>query len=324
MSKPQTLEVMPIPKQNKGWWLPANNLEISEKWQPEPPVFKVGEPVTRTLTIIAEGVTGNQIPELAFNYPDTIKGYADQPQIETEHTANGLRGIRKEKWALIPSENGKITIPEISVSWWDVTTNNLRTEVIPSKEIQVQTAVGRVKENMTPEVTVEPVKENTAIVAQDPTDLIKSSMPWKILTIVFALLWAGTLLIWFFNRNKKVNSKIKIENNFKVNHQVDIKSAVKKVEQALQSGEPVSVQDALLKWGNSVWFDDPPQGLEQIGDRIPKLKKGIKSLNSVLYGSNQNEGTLEELKSDFYAVTSNDFELNNNNKKNNLSPLYPE
>ena len=106
-------------------------------------------------------------------------------------------------------------------------------------------------------------------------------MTWKILTIVFALLWAGTLLIWFFNRNKKVNSEIKIENNFKVNQQVDIKSAVKKVEQALQSGEPVSVQDALLKWSNSVWFDDPPRGLEQIGDRIPKLKKGIKSLNSV-------------------------------------------
>ena len=49
------------------------------------------------------------------------------------------------------------------------------------------------------------------------------------------------------------------------------------------------MQDALLKWGNSVWSDDPPQGLEQIGDRIPKLKKGIKSLNSVLYGSKQNE-----------------------------------
>ena len=324
MSKPQTVEVTPIPKQIKGWWLPAKNLEIIEKWQPEPPVFKVGEPVTRTLTIIADGVTGDQIPELEFNYPDTIKGYADQPQIETEKSDNGLRGIRKEKWALIPNQDGTITLPGISVSWWDVTTNNLRSVVIPSKKIEVQTAVGRVKENMTPEVTVEPVKENTAIVAQDPTDLIKSSMPWKILTIVFALLWAGTLLIWFFNRNKKVNSEIKIENNFKVNQQVDIKSAVKKVEQALQSGEPVSVQDALLKWGNSVWFDDPPQGLEQIGDRIPKLKKGIKSLNSVLYGSNQNEGTLEELKSDFYAVTSNDFELNNNNKKNNLSPLYPE
>ena len=83
---------------------------------------------------------------------------------------------------------------------------------------------------MTPEVTVEPVKENTAIVVKEPADLIKSSMPWKILTIIFALLWAGTLLIWFFNRNKKVNSNINIEINFKVTQQVDIKSAVKKGE----------------------------------------------------------------------------------------------
>ena len=131
-------------------------------------------------------------------------------------------------------------------------------------------------------------------------------------------------MIKLFNRNKKVNREIKIENNFKANQQVDIKSAVKKVEQALQSGEPVSVQDALLKWGNSVWFDDPPQGLEQIGDRIPKLKKGIKSLNSVLYGSKQNEGKLEELKNDFYALILNHIETTNNNKNNDLSPLYPE
>ena len=149
-------------------------------------------------------------------------------------------------------------------------------------------------------------------------------MTWKILTILFALLWAGTLLIWFFNRNKKVNSENIIENNLKGNQQVDIKSAVKKVEQALRSGEPVSVQDALLKWGNTVWSDDPPQGLEQIGDRIPKLKKGIKFLNSVLYGSKQNEGTLEELKNDFYAIISNEIESKIKNKINDLSPLYPK
>ena len=253
-----------------------------------------------------------------------IKGYVDQPQFETKHNDNGLRGIRKEKWALIPRRSGILTLPEISVSWWDVTTNNLRTAVIPPKEIQVQKAVGRVQENITPEVTVDPVKEKTAIVTQESADIIKSSIPWKILTIVFAILWAGTLLILFFNRNKKINREINIENNFKDNRQVDIKSAVKKVELALLSGEPVAVQEALLKWGNSVWSDDPPQGLEQIGDRIPKLKKSIKSLNSALYGSQQNEGTLEELKKDFYAMTSAEIKSNNNNKKNDLSPLYPE
>ena len=177
---------------------------------------------------------------------------------------------------------------------------------------------------MTPEVTEDPLKVNTAIVSQEPVDLIQSSLPWKILTIIFAILWSGTLIIWFLNRNKKVNNEIKIENNYKGNQQVDIKSAAKKVEQALHSGEPVAVQNALLKWGNSVWSDDPPQGLEQIGDRIPKLKKGIKSLNSVLYGSKQNEGTLEVLKNDFHAMCSNEIKSNNYKNKNNLSPLYPK
>ena len=45
------------------------------------------------------------------------------------------------------------------------------------------------------------------------------------------------------------------------------------MEQALRSGEPVAVQNALLKWGNSVCSDDPPLGLEQIGERILELKK---------------------------------------------------
>ena len=84
------------------------------------------------------------------------------------------------------------------------------------------------------------------------------------------------------------------------------------------------MQDALLKWGNSVWSDDPPQGLEQIGDRIPKLKKGLKSLNSALYGSKKNGGTFEELKNNFLAMNVNQIEANKNLKKSDLSPLYPE
>ena len=96
------------------------------------------------------------------------------------------------------------------------------------------------------------------------------------------------------------------------------------IEQALQSGEPVAVQNALLKWGNSVWSDDPPQGLEQIGDRIPKLKKGIKSLNSALYGSKKNDATFEELKNDFLEMNLDEIEANQNLNKSDLSPLYPE
>ena len=119
-SEQQTVEVKPMPSGFKGWWLPADKLVIEEMWQPDPPLFRVGEPVTRTVAIFANGAFGNQIPEISFVYPAAIKGYADQPVIETEKTSEGLKGMRKEKWALIPNQAGKIKLPGISVSWWDV------------------------------------------------------------------------------------------------------------------------------------------------------------------------------------------------------------
>ncbi len=320
----QTVEVLPLPKENKGWWLPATNLKISEKWYPEQPNFKVGEPVTRTLTIIADGVKGNQIPEISLNLPDTIKGYLDQPQIKTEYTELGLRGIRTEKWAIIPNKSGKIILPDISVSWWDVKTNIFRKAVIPAREILVHTELERVEEKISQDIPLDTVYENTVIDDQETANIVNSYITWKNLTIVLAILWAGTLLVLFFNRKKQFRREIKIENNQKNKRHDEIKYTAKKVEQALNIGEPVAIQEALLKWGNSVWFDDPPQGLEQIGERIPKLKKGIKSLNSVLYSSKQSVFILEELKNEFLEMTSNKLPNKNNIKKTNLSTLYPD
>ena len=42
------------------------------------------------------------------------------------------------------------------------------------------------------------------------------------------------------------------------------------------------------------------------------------------YGSKQNEGTLEELKKDFFAMISNGMEYKKSIIKNDLAPLYPE
>ena len=299
-------------------------MKVNQQWQPDPPVFKVGEPVTRTVTIIADGVSGNQIPELSFQFPDTLKGYADQPQIETQQTPKGLKGIRKEKWALIPSQPGEITLPKISVSWWDVTKNQFRTAIIPSKVIQVHPVSKSSKENISQKAADTQKNKSTAVVAQNTADANNSANLWKVLTIGFAMLWAGTIMIWIVSKNRKTNKEVSIENNFKQKQQVEIKSAAKNVEQALCRGEPVAVQSALLKWGNSVWTDDPPDGLEEIGDRIPELKNGIKTLNSALYGNHQNGKSLNVLKDEFIAISSTAIKINKSEKESNLPPLYPE
>jgi len=322
-SEAQTIQVKALPVGFKGWWLPAAKLELEEQWQPDPPEFRVGEPVTRTLTVNAYGVFGNQIPELSFELPEKMKAYADQPSIETVKTQEGLKGTRVEKWAIIPGQAGKLELPEISVAWWDVQKDEIRTSVFPARIIEVFPAtVDFPAAPVTQETAIE-TKKTAVVVTQEPVLADQQVGFWKALAIVFAILWCATLLLWFFLKKNNTASGIKKEEEIKRNKELALRSATKKVEKALSSGEAETVQTALLKWADSVWSENPPQGIEQIGERIPQLKNGIKTLNSVLYGKQCKENSLEDLQKEFCGLS---FTAKNekNNRHTQLSPLYPE
>ena len=322
-SEAQTIQVKALPVGFKGWWLPAAKLELEEQWLPDPPEFRVGEPVTRTLTVNAYGVFGNQIPELSFELPEKMKAYADQPSIETVKTQEGLKGTRVEKWAIIPGQAGKLELPEISVAWWDVQKDEIRTSVFPARIIEVFPAtVDFPAAPVTQETAIE-TKKTAVVVTQEPVLADQQVGFWKALAIVFAILWGATLLLWFFLKKNNAASGIKKEEEIKRNKELALRSATKKVEKALSSGEAETVQTALLKWADSVWSENPPQGIEQIGERIPQLKNGIKTLNSVLYGKQCKENSLEDLQKEFCGLS---FTAKNekNNRHSQLSPLYPE
>ena len=322
-SEAQTIQVKALPVAFKGWWLPAAKLELEEQWLPDPPEFRVGEPVTRTLTVNAYGVFGNQIPELSFELPEKMKAYADQPSIETVKTQEGLKGTRVEKWAIIPGQAGKLELPEISVAWWDVQKDEIRTSVFPARIIEVFPAtVDFPAAPVTQETAIE-TKKTAVVVTQEPVLADQQVGFWKALAIVFAILWCATLLLWFFLKKNNTASGIKKEEEIKRNKELALRSATKKVEKALSSGEAETVQTALLKWADSVWSENPPQGIEQIGERIPQLKNGIKTLNSVLYGKQCKENSLEDLQKEFCGLS---FTAKNekNNRHTQLSPLYPE
>ena len=324
-STTQSVEVKALPTGFKNWWLPTDKLVIEEKWQPDPPVFRVGEPVTRTVAIFVNGVSGNQIPELKFDYPVTLKGYADQPLIETEKSEKGLKGMRLEKWALIPSQPGKIELPGVSVSWWDIKSDTLQTAVISPKIFDILPVLENLQEipeDETPELQVN--QAATAEVVQEKDTAIESFF-WKILAFGFAFIWCATMLMWFINKNNKAAAVTKNENKFIQNRKTALREATRNAEKAFRSGDPGIVQTALLKWGTAVWIDDPPQGLEQIGERLPELKNGINDLNLVLYGNNQTkESSMEKLFNDFNKVSLLDKKFNNNKVQPQLEPLYPE
>ena len=125
---------------------------------------------------------------------------------------------------------------------------------------------------------------------------------------------------------KNKNAAKDIENvvNNKRNQAHSIKSATKNVENALITGEAEIIQDALLKWADSLWSENPPLGIEQIGERIPELKNGIKSLNSLLYGNQDKEDSLEDLQKKFCRLSLTATKNDENIRYSQLTPMYPE
>lgn len=137
-SRPVEIEVKPIPAANNGaWWLPANNLLLVDKWEPENPEFKVGEAVHRTIYLKANGVLDSQLPEIKFGEVSGLKQYPEKPATEMSIERGSVVSIVKVSNVYIPSKAGKMTIPEVSVHWFDTTSGKAQTATIPAKEITV-------------------------------------------------------------------------------------------------------------------------------------------------------------------------------------------
>ncbi len=72
--------------QTNEWFLPAKQVELSAKWQPQNPTFKQGEAVTRIIRLGALGARAEQLPKLTFANVDGIKIYIDDDQTAMRDT----------------------------------------------------------------------------------------------------------------------------------------------------------------------------------------------------------------------------------------------
>lgn len=133
--------VTALPASDGAQWFPADDVQISASWSSDTTDIKVGEPITRTITVTAKGQRASLIPP--FSEPSSIqnyKKYQDQPQLKDQKTSQGFVGIRTESEAIVASIEGELTLPELKVQWWDVNKNRWRTAVLPAQTHSVSAA----------------------------------------------------------------------------------------------------------------------------------------------------------------------------------------
>jgi len=131
------LQVLPAPDQVTGSWIPAQGLSLSQRWSRTLDNIVVGEPITRAITITAQGLTGAQLPPLEISEGDGYRLYPDQPEISETLSSAGVLGSRSESVALVPTAPGELTLPGIRVSWWDTQSQTVKETALEPVTITV-------------------------------------------------------------------------------------------------------------------------------------------------------------------------------------------
>lgn len=220
-AKPLSLTVLPEPQsyaQNtQNSWLPASQITLTQQgWEPSKPLH-VGEAFSATLTLNAQGLTANQLPNLtdlnSANPNNQVKIYSEPAVRSDQITAQGVVGQVQVKQTFIATQAGELTLPPQSLTWWNTQTNQLQTTTIPAKTLTILPAKTPNKPTTQQDLQValpanSPVNSpvdshiNSPIksVMDDPlaSDLLnpvsrETVYFWQILSLIALTLWGVTL-----------------------------------------------------------------------------------------------------------------------------------
>lgn len=203
------LTVKPIPDNYQGFWLPSEILTLHQEWQPTNEEFMVGEPITRTITLTAAGLSEEQLPKISMNVPTGIKAYPDQAELHTGMNNNRLVSQKKQNFALVASKVGNYLLPEIRIPWWNTVTNRVQYAVIPAKEITVIPNEEMLQESVESTATTvnsTPLTSslNNEVTSPEIKTVIMKETSW--LQWLFLALWLLTSFAWlltsFLKKNK--------------------------------------------------------------------------------------------------------------------------
>ncbi|WP_101760424.1 BatD family protein [Oceanicoccus sp. KOV_DT_Chl] len=319
MTQQHRVSVKQPPSNYKGQqWLPADSIKLVETWSSSPGNIRVGDSITRTLTINAEGLLGSQLPPFKFESIEGAKLYPDQGNTETTATDNGVIATRSDSVAIIPTREGKLQLPEVSLSWWDSKAQKTRIATIPASTLNVKPSLESATSSSTPLAVnhSQPASNITApVVMHGDTHL------WQTVSAVLASGWLLTLLLWWYMQR---GNKPAIEIETRSSEPESEKKAFKHLTQVCRANDISKVRAAMVSWANQYWPEQSIQSLQDIIDTSghASLSNVLMQLDNQLYGSNKGssdwngEGLLSVLK----LVKEKD--RSKTNTRETLPPLY--
>jgi hypothetical protein len=283
-SEAHTVKVLPIPAPPDDFpnatWLPARDVRLSEEWSREPNEVAAGEPVTRKVTISALGQIETQIPALEPPEVDGMNIYADKPDLTRIYEAEGIRGIRRDQYAMIGVRGGPVEIPKLEVPWWDIEAGEWRVATLPPRTIQVAAPdlQAYAPATVEPEPKVQPTDEPDA-----DADVVVEDGFWKQLSQLLGGVWLLTVIAWWWSSRSRTSEPRAPEPPPIYKQQAKFEKAARK---AAAAGDKAGVRAALIEWARLQWPENSPRSIGDIAERVAApLSDELKALSASSYSS---------------------------------------
>ena len=288
----------PLVTRDSRFWLPVANLSLQEQWSSDLDNIRVGDTLIRTITMVADGLDGAVLPPFSAAEIDGANLYPDPPTIERTFVDGSIVGTRVESTSIVAIDSGIIDIPQISIPWWNIDTDQLEATVVPATRLVIATIEGVVPAEQTVASTADleellaavPVVDQDMIDAQAEAEFIEVDAAWLKYSIMLAFAVVAFSIyklaiapnnaeIAAFIRDLKdqLVAKYSPENNERV--------AFRQLRAGSRGNDLILLRATLIQWCNHFIDERRVHSMEDIlqQQQAPELHAPAQQIQSALF-----------------------------------------
>jgi hypothetical protein len=294
-----TVKAKPITWPDDAPWLPARSLTLSESWNPEPDHTQVGDSLTRSLTVTAEGLSSSQLPPLPGTDVGGLRRYPDQPVFGNQNSERGLVGSREDREALVPTRTGAIELPTVDVVWWNTFEDHLEHSSLPARTLHVAA---------NPSLVVDTPAGASAVQASADSEAL---WRWKLSTLFLACTTLLGFGLWWRGRWQPAVART-------AQTGPSPRTVLDDLKRACLANDSHATRQAL-----DAWARQQPETLADMAARFVPLSNALDGLNGALYSETGQYWQGDELWRAIKAIPMAE-RVQDPVGDSGLPPLYPK
>jgi len=206
-------ELPPIESDN-DWYMLANSIYVSEKWNKPLKNLKTGDVLVRTIRVRANGTLPNFIPEFSVDSLDFASIYPDDFTTYEDKKTENIYGVRTDKIKYLLTKEGVFTFPDEKFYYFNPRTKKKSFKLLKGKAIKVE-----LNKDLAYAQSVQDSLDAFLLSQIQPVEakekeefLILGMKPWKfglITTLLILILYKLVIFLLKFYRG--INEKIRKE-----------------------------------------------------------------------------------------------------------------